>query len=331
MQRREEELWAGAGRPGRDRDRARRRPSPTASADPDEPGGAVPGRRPRAVDGGRSTRRSHGRRREIALRTWASRIRPVVTSGTAIDADHLRARLHRLLHGAGPRRRCPRPASSPTTPSVLFTIAGMVPFKPFFLGRRGRRPGPGPRRCRSASGPWTSTSWARPQRHCTFFEMLGNFSFGDYFKAEAIPFAWELVTEVLGHRRRAAVDHRPRVRRRGRADLADAVGRPRRADPAPGRGQLLEDGGHRAVRTLLRALLRQGPGLRPATAVRPTAERSASCEIWNLVFMQYNRAGRRHHGRPAPTEHRHRSRARADPPRAPGRGLDLRHRPLPAR
>ena len=119
-----------------------------------------------------------------------------MTSGTAPDADHLRGAFTRFFAERG---HTPVPSASliPHDPSVLFTIAGMVPFKPFFLGDEVP---PWPRatsvqKCfRTVDIDIVGTT----ERHCTFFEMLGNFSFGDYFKAEAIPFAWELVTEVLG-------------------------------------------------------------------------------------------------------------------------------------
>ena len=84
---------------------------------------------------------------------------------------------------------------------MLFTVAGMVPFKPYFTGEE---PAPYPRatsiqKCVRAGGKHNDLDdIGRTNRHFSFFEMLGNFSFGDYFKAEAIPFAWELYTEVLG-------------------------------------------------------------------------------------------------------------------------------------
>ncbi|MBF2072803.1 MAG: alanine--tRNA ligase [Synechococcales cyanobacterium C42_A2020_086] len=113
-----------------------------------------------------------------------------VLSGSQIRQtflDFYAAKGHRIL---------PSASLVPEDPTVLLTIAGMLPFKPIFLGQR------------QAEFPRATTAQrcirtndienvGRTARHHTFFEMLGNFSFGDYFKEKAIAWAWELSTEVF--------------------------------------------------------------------------------------------------------------------------------------
>ncbi|MGO8871490.1 MAG: alanine--tRNA ligase [Acidimicrobiales bacterium] len=209
-----------------------------------------------------------------------------MTSGTAPDADQLR---HAFTRFFTERNHAAVPSASliPHDPSVLFTIAGMVPFKPFFLGDEVP---PWPRatsvqKCfRTVDIDVVGTTL----RHCTFFEMLGNFSFGDYFKSTAIPYAWELVTSVLGidgdllwvtvHE---SDDEAEQI-------WCDVVG------VSPARLQRLGDdnfwkmGDTGPCGPSSELFFDKGPAYgEEGGPAHGGAERFV--EIWNLVFMQYNR------------------------------------------
>jgi alanyl-tRNA synthetase len=113
----------------------------------------------------------------------------------------LREGFQRFYEERGHKRVPSHPLVPPADdPSTLFIVAGMQPFKPYFLGLREP-----PAKCvvsvqkvlRAGGKDTDLEDVGRTDRHCSFFEMLGNFSFGDYFKDRAVELAWEFVTEHM--------------------------------------------------------------------------------------------------------------------------------------
>ncbi|MBT3856308.1 MAG: alanine--tRNA ligase [Nitrospina sp.] len=179
-------------------------------------------------------------------------------------------------------------------PTLMFTNAGMVQFKDVFLGeeKRNYNRAVSVQKCVRAGGKHNDLEMVgRTARHHTFFEMLGNFSFGDYFKKEAIQFGWEFLTDVIGLPRDRLyisvfedddeafnlwVDEvkmpRERIYKMGEKDNFWAMGPTGPCGPC---SEIFIDQGKTV-----------GCG-------QPSCEVGCDCdrflEIWNLVFMQYDR------------------------------------------
>ena len=178
-------------------------------------------------------------------------------------------------------------------PTLLFTNAGMVQFKDVFLGREKRdyARATSSQKCVRAGGKHNDLeNVGHTARHHTFFEMLGNFSFGDYFKAGAIAMAWEFLTKTLGlpadklwitvyrddddafdiwHRQIGIPTDR--IVRMGEKDNFWSMGDTGPCGPC---SEILID---------------QGPALGTGPEDVLGGEGDRYLELWNLVFMQYNR------------------------------------------
>ena len=191
-------------------------------------------------------------------------------------------------------------ASSPLVPgndpSLLFTNAGMVQFKDVFLGLEDRavRRATSSQRCVRAGGKHNDLdNVGYTARHHTFFEMLGNFSFGDYFKREAIEFAWGLLTQRFGlpasklwvtvyetddeaaeiWQKHIGVDP-ARITRCGDKDNFWMMGDTGPCGPCT---EIFFD---------------HGPGIPGGPPGSPDADGDRFIEIWNLVFMQFERSAK---------------------------------------
>jgi alanyl-tRNA synthetase len=170
-------------------------------------------------------------------------------------------------------------------PTLLLVNAGMVPFKPYLLGET---PPPYPRAASVQKVVRTNDidGVGRTSRHLSFFEMCGNFSFGDYFKQGAIPLAWELLIDGFGfppERMWATVyldDDEAfelwrrflpaeRIQRRGKEDNYWSMGVPGPCGPC---SEIYYD---------------RGPGY--GREGGPVVDEERHLEVWNLVFMQYER------------------------------------------
>src|SRR5213596_3751853 len=118
-----------------------------------------------------------------------------------MTGDRLREEFLRYFEGHGHRRVRSSSLVPDDDPTLLFTNAGMVQFKRIFTGeeQRAYRRATSAQRCVRAGGKHNDLeNVGYTARHHTFFEMLGNFSFGDYFKRDAIHYAWELLTKHYG-------------------------------------------------------------------------------------------------------------------------------------
>ena len=216
-----------------------------------------------------------------------------LSSGTPRSADQLRSAFSQFF---GDRAHTVVPSASliPHDPTLLFTVAGMVPFKPYFMGDEVApyNRAVTVQKCVRAGGKHNDLDdVGRTKRHLVFFEMLGNFSFGDYFKEDAIPWSWKLVTEVFGFD-----PERLWITVHESDDEAEAIWHEKVGVPME-RIQRLGDkddfwqaGDTGPCGPCSEIHYDRGPDFGPDGGPQNDPHGDRFMEFWNLVFMQYNQA-----------------------------------------
>ncbi len=182
------------------------------------------------------------------------------------------------------------PGSDPT---LLFTNAGMVQFKDVFLGKemRGYQRAASSQRCVRAGGKHNDLeNVGYTARHHTFFEMLGNFSFGDYFKRDAIRFAWQFVTGVLKiEPERLWVTVYKDDEEAAQLWESEAGVRPERITRLGEKSNFWAMGDTGPCGPCTEIFYDHGPSIPGGPPGSPDEDGDRFVEIWNLVFMQYER------------------------------------------
>ncbi len=182
----------------------------------------------------------------------------------------------------------------PHDPTVLFTVAGMVPFKPYFTGDEMApyKRAVTVQKCARAGGKHNDLDdVGRTKRHLVFFEMLGNFSFGDYFKSDAIPWSWDLVTNVFG-----LDGDRIWITVHDSDDEAeqiwhDVVGVPmERIQRLGDKDNFWQMGDTGPCGPCSELHIDRGPAFGPEGGPLNDPHGDRFMEFWNLVFMQFNQA-----------------------------------------
>src|SRR4051812_6533203 len=183
-------------------------------------------------------------------------------------------------------------------PTLLFTNSGMVQFKDVFLGQEQRpyKRATTSQRCVRAGGKHNDLeNVGYTARHHTFFEMLGNFSFGDYFKHDAIHFAWELLTVVYKLPKEklwvTVYETDDEAYNLWANEIHVPQDRITRIGDKPGGGsdnfwQMGETG---PCGPCSEIFYDHGPEIEGGPPGTPAADGDRYIEIWNLVFMQFNR------------------------------------------
>ena len=215
------------------------------------------------------------------------------TSTSARSADDLRS-LFRSFFAEREHSIVPSASLIPHDPTLLFTVAGMVPFKPYFVGDEVApyQRAVSVQKCARAGGKHNDLDEVgRTTRHLVFFEMLGNFSFGDYFKKEAIPWSWELATEVFGFD-----GDRLWITVHESDDEAeqiwhDVVGVPmNRIQRLGDKDNFWQAGDTGPCGPCSEIHIDRGPSFGPEGGPLNDPAGDRFLEFWNLVFMQYNQA-----------------------------------------
>tara|TARA_B100002052_G_scaffold260750_1_gene254157 strand:- start:1670 stop:4285 length:2616 start_codon:yes stop_codon:yes gene_type:complete len=199
--------------------------------------------------------------------------------------DYFKANAHRFVASSSLV-----PAADPT---LLFTNAGMVPFKDVFLGRdpRDYSRAVSAQRCVRAGGKHNDLeNVGYTARHHTFFEMLGNFSFGDYFKREAIQFAWGFLTEELGLPADKLWVTVYEEDAEAEAIWTDEIGIPEaRLARIGAKDNFWQMGDTGPCGPCSEIFYDHGEHVAGGPPGTPDEDGDRFVEIWNLVFMQYDR------------------------------------------